>query len=103
MFSLRNLTNKRLLQVTTGSKRTFFSKLFGQDKNKSRYVSSGGTPEESSLHYIRFLSRYSPKNALKTIEEGWENGNLPFNELYLREYFRACGDLKVFDKVSCVP
>ena len=96
MLTFRNFTNKRV-----GSRRTFFSKLFGQDKEKAGYISVRGKEslENDPLNYVRFLTRYNPRSALKTIEEGWEAQKIPFNELFLREYFKACGELKQFDKV----
>lgn len=56
--------------------------------------------DKSALSYIRVLVTSNPRNALKTLEDGWASGSIPFEEAYVREYFKACAELKQLDKVN---
>ena len=81
---------------TVTPKRQFFTKLFRQGGIPS-YADNGG---ENALSYIKYLAKYSPKNCIKTLEDGWQSKVIPFDEIYLREYFKACGELKRFDQIN---
>ena len=84
--SIRTLNN-----IT--SSRTFFSKLFGNNNQPQQQMFT-------ELSSIQFLARYKPTSAIKIIEDGWASGKIPFEEAYLREYFKACGELKRLDRVN---
>jgi len=75
-------------------RRPFLSSLLGMT-NKTIDAS-----DKSALSYVKLLVSTSPRSALKTLEEGWANGKIPFDEVYLREYFKACGELKQLDKIN---
>ena len=65
-----------------------------------RAVMDGTTDERKLLEYIRALTLASPRDAIVTIERGWENGKLPINEAILKEYFKAAASLRKIDTIN---
>jgi hypothetical protein len=75
-------------------KRLFFSKIFS---SKAVRDNLAGT---DTLSIIKGLVYINPQDALRAIENGWQSGKIPFNEQYLKEYFKAAASLKKLDSVN---
>jgi hypothetical protein len=90
-----------LISSAVGQQRHFFKQLLQQQAvKKMRAVMDGTTDEKKLLEYIRALTLASPRDAIVTIERGWENGKLPINEATLKEYFKAAASLRKIDTIN---
>jgi ATP-dependent metalloprotease len=58
------------------------------------------TDEHSLLEYVRAMNSVDAGNAAKFIENGWLNGNLPINEVFMKEYLKAASTLGKVDTLN---
>ena len=80
-------------------KNLFFSGMF-TDKRTNDVLTNSEMSGGQLLAYIRSTVMLNPRQGLRAIERGWESGKLPFDDVYLKEYFKAAAALKKLDSVD---
>lgn len=80
--------------------------IWEQIKNRNRLnelkaaVDANPNNERAVYEYLRILSTAQPQEAAAFLERGWAANRLPFNENYLRQYFKAVAALDKLDSVN---
>lgn len=104
-FSSRRINNSyRSMSTSMGS---IFNFSLDNVKNKielaklQSLLSQTSNPDEKQIFdYIRLLGSQRPHEAIKFIENGWENNKIPMNEMFLKEYLKAAAAINKLDKIN---
>lgn len=99
-----SLTNANALAVTKSGQirqiKILRNALVGAQVHRLKVKMDGNPTEAAVLEYLKALALLDPKAVSIFIERGWENGKLPFNETFLKEYFKSVGSLNKFDSIN---
>jgi ATP-dependent metalloprotease len=96
-------------QIINGNIRSFaaFGSIFNSSTNNKKKLEQlravlerNPADEDSMLNYVRLMNIEDAGNAATFIEAGWLNGNLPINEVFIKEYLKAASTLGKLDTVN---